>query len=160
MQTQKIYKLAADIGHKILSKQWHISCAESCTGGGLAFALTSVAGSSQWFKQSFVTYCNEAKQTMLGVDSATLEKHGAVSQQTVEQMALGCAARANAELAVSISGIAGPGGGSDDKPVGLVWFGFSLDGNITSTKQVFSGDREQVRLQAIEFALDYVNHRV
>ncbi|GAA0855881.1 nicotinamide-nucleotide amidohydrolase family protein [Aliiglaciecola litoralis] len=156
MLTQSIYSLANSLGEKLAANKQHISCAESCTGGGLAFALTSVAGSSNWFKQSYVTYSNQAKHDLLGVSLTTLNEQGAVSQPTVEQMAAGCAKSSCAEVAVAISGIAGPGGGSDDKPVGLVWFGFWIDGNLSCESRVFTGDRHQVRIRAIAFAMQYV----
>lgn len=148
-----IVNLATQLGQVLLSKNWQISCAESCTGGGIAYAITSTAGSSAWFNRSFVTYSNEAKQQLLGVTNATLEQHGAVSRETVLEMAAGTAKAANAEVALSVSGIAGPGGGSDDKPVGTVWFGFAVGDNFSSEKVVFAGDRYQVREQAIEHSL-------
>ncbi len=146
-------QIAASLGAVLAAKGWTISCAESCTGGGVAYAITSTAGSSEWFERSFVTYSNTAKVSLLGVDENTLATAGAVSAQTVEEMVAGCARRSNAEVAVAVSGIAGPGGGSIDKPVGLVWFGFFIDGKVISKQVIFNGDRQQVRDQAIEFAL-------
>lgn len=131
-----------------------ISCAESCTGGGLAYAFTSVAGSSAWFNQSYVTYANSAKMTLVNVPNSTLIQHGAVSKATVSAMARGCAAAAAADIAIALSGIAGPGGGTTDKPVGTVWFGWCMDGQIITACQLFEGDREAVRTQAIAFALE------
>lgn len=148
--------LAKQIGHILLQRRWTISFAESCTGGGLAYAITSTPGSSAWFKQSFVTYSNQAKQVLLKVDGQTLASHGAVSEQTVSEMARGCADRAQSEISIAVSGIAGPDGGSDDKPVGLVWFGFSVSGKLHTQKMQFSGDRQQVRQQAIEFSLNHL----
>ncbi|MCW8092819.1 CinA family protein [Alteromonas sp. ASW11-130] len=145
------------IGKMLVSRSWQVSCAESCTGGGVAYYLTSVAGSSDWFKQSWVTYSNEAKQTLLGVKSDTLLKFGAVSEQTVQEMAAGCARHANANIAISISGIAGPGGGSVEKPTGTVWFGFWLDGKTLQTHHVFDGDRNAVRNQAIAFCIEFLH---
>ncbi len=153
MISQSIANIAQQLGAQLNAKGWTVSCAESCTGGGVAFALTSVAGSSAWFERSFVTYSNQAKSELLMVDNDTLERWGAVSQQTVLEMANGCADKANANLAISVSGIAGPNGGTVDKPVGLVWFGFYLNGQSSSCHQVFKGNRETVRLQAIEFVL-------
>jgi nicotinamide-nucleotide amidase len=150
---QSISRFAQLIGDKLQQLNLTITCAESCTGGGLAYALTGVAGSSAWFNQSAVTYSNQAKQTLLGVSSRTLIAHGAVSEQTVSEMAKGAATLAHANMAISISGIAGPGGGTPDKPVGTVWFGFALEAEVQTRHQVFSGDREQVRLEAIQFAL-------
>lgn len=148
--------LAKKLGEILLSQGKQISCAESCTGGGIAYAITSTAGSSGWFNRSFVTYSNEAKQDLLGVKAATLAQFGAVSQQTVEEMAVGAASVANADCAISISGIAGPDGGSAEKPVGTVWFGFSNDGKVVSDSQVFSGNRHDVREKSIQFALQKV----
>ena len=136
------------------NKNWTLSCAESCTGGGVAYAITSVAGSSAWFKQSYVTYSNEAKQQLLQVSPHTLDTFGAVSAETVAAMAKGCAAQSNAEAAVAISGIAGPDGGSPEKPVGTVWFGFIMGQDSKTEVQCFDGDRSEVRCQAIDYALN------
>ena len=137
--------------HKLLA------VAESCTGGWLAKVLTDQAGSSDWFERGFVTYSNLAKHEMLGVSLNTLDNFGAVSEQTVAEMASGVLAHSHADISVSISGIAGPGGGSADKPVGLVWFGWAQheasDAVVLCEKKVFQGDREAVRLQAVAFAL-------
>ena len=154
--THDIEQLAQLLGQKLLAKNWTISCAESCTGGGLGYAITSISGSSTWFNQGFITYSNEAKQQLLGVSEQTLATDGAVSAQTVEQMAQGAANKASAQVAVSVSGIAGPDGGSTEKPVGTVWFGFYIDGQCHSLTQLFKGDRQQVRIKAIEFALSKV----
>ncbi|WP_018983537.1 CinA family protein [Salinimonas chungwhensis] len=145
------------IGQLLTANGLTISCAESCTGGGLAFAFTSVAGSSNWFEQSFVTYSNTAKQTLLGVEASVLLNDGAVSQRCVEAMVQGIAKRTGANVGVSISGIAGPGGGSEAKPVGTVWFGFYLSDQIVTVKQIFDGDRDSVRSQAVAFALQYLH---
>lgn len=118
------------IARNLTKKRQTVSCAESCTGGMLAAAFTSVAGSSQWFDQSFVTYSNKAKEDRLGVLPETLLEHGAVSRQTVYEMARGAKAVAQADYAVGISGIAGPGGGSESKPVGTVWFGFAFPAEV------------------------------
>ena len=147
------FDLASELGQLLLRKKYSITTAESCTGGGVAYWLTAVAGSSAYIDRSFVTYSNKAKQQMLAVRSATLLQYGAVSAETVAEMASGAAKAASAELAIAISGIAGPGGGSASKPVGLVCFGFYLQGTITTQQHVFKGDRQQVRQQAIEHAL-------
>ncbi len=133
-----------------------ISCAESCTGGGLAYAFTALPGSSTWFKCSVVTYANEAKTQMVSVPESTLQQFGAVSEQTVIAMAQGVVEHFHADIGISISGVAGPDGGSPEKPVGTVWFGFSLAGEIYASKQCFAGDREAVRKQAIEFAIEKI----
>lgn len=144
------------LGNALREKGWTVSCAESCTGGGIAYAFTSVSGSSQWFNQSWVTYSNQAKQQGLGVRQETLSNHGAVSPQTVYEMANGVQKHSGAELVVTVSGIAGPDGGSEDKPVGTVWFGFICNDESTQVKKVFAGDRETVRAQAIKFAINHL----
>ncbi|MFT4747446.1 MAG: nicotinamide-nucleotide amidase [Congregibacter sp.] len=151
--TEDITQLAQRLGNKLFAKGWQISCAESCTGGGIGYAITSISGSSAWFKKGYITYSNDAKQELLGVTEQTLIQHGAVSAATVEEMAAGAAKQANAEVAVAISGIAGPDGGTSEKPVGTVWFGFFINGQSMSQKQLITGDRQAVRIKAIEFAL-------
>lgn len=149
-----IFQLATALGEKLKQKQWLLAVAESCTGGGLAQAITSVPGSSDWFERGFVTYSNLAKQQMLGVTSQTLEVYGAVSEQSAKEMAEGVLTHSAASISVSITGIAGPAGGSKEKPIGLVWFGFAGKKFETVTKQKnFSGDRAAIREQAVEFVL-------
>ena len=148
------------IGSYLRGQNATVACAESCTGGGLAFALTAVAGSSDWFEQAFTTYSNSAKQSLLGVSEYTLQQHGAVSAQCVEEMAQGVRTRSAAAIGVSTSGIAGPGGGSADKPVGTVWFGLADASQTISVCQCFEGDRAQVRQQAIKYALELLHHRL
>jgi nicotinamide-nucleotide amidase len=148
-----LFETINELGDALRQRGWTVSCAESCTGGGVAFYLTSVAGSSDWFKQSWVTYSNEAKHHLLGVDVSTLDNFGAVSAQTVEAMCQGTIAHSGAQVAVAVSGIAGPGGGSLDKPVGTVWFGFYTPERQQQMKQIFDGDRKAVREQAISFAI-------
>ena len=144
------------ITEHLTSRRQTVTCAESCTGGLLAGALTSLSGSSQWFHQSFVTYSNQAKQDRLGVMPDTLLKHGAVSRETVYEMARGAKAVAQADYALSISGIAGPGGGSAAKPVGTVWFGLATPEGSFEKTALFTGDREAVRAQAVEYALAFL----
>lgn len=127
--------------------------AESCTGGMIAAALTDVAGSSAVVERGFVTYSNAAKVELLGVDPAVIDAKGAVSSEVAEAMANGALAHSHAHVAVSVTGIAGPDGGSPEKPVGLVWFGLSTGGKTTTEKQIFVGDRAAVRRQAVEKAL-------
>ena len=141
------------VGEALRQKGWSVSCAESCTGGGVAYALTSVAGSSDWFNQSYVTYSNQAKQALVNVSGDTLDKFGAVSAETVREMAEGTARQSAAQCTAAISGIAGPGGGSEEKPVGTVWFGFLCGEHEEQIKQVFSGNRDEVRQHAISFAI-------
>jgi nicotinamide-nucleotide amidase len=151
--TEDITQLAQLLGNKLAAKGWQISCAESCTGGGVGYAITSISGSSAWFKKGFITYSNDAKQDMLGVCEHTLNQYGAVSAETVEEMAAGAAKHANAEVAIAISGVAGPDGGTPDKPIGTVWFGFFINGENISQKLLIDGDRQTVRIKAVEFAL-------
>lgn len=146
------YELAASLGDLLKKANKTATCAESCTGGGVAYAITQVSGSSAYFEQGFVTYSNQAKQQMLGVSEISLEQHGAVSEAVVREMVAGACQRANADIGVAISGVAGPGGGSEHKPVGTVWFGFQ-GSECVAEKVHFDGDREKVREQAIDYAL-------
>lgn len=141
------------LGAALRKKSWSVSSAESCTGGGIAFAFTSVSGSSEWFNQSWVTYSNDAKHSCLNVEESTLSTYGAVSQETVAEMATGAQIKSQANVVVTVSGIAGPGGGSSDKPVGTVWFGFICGEQKQEIKKVFSGGRDAVRAQAVRFAV-------
>lgn len=158
--SKETIELARLLGEKLQQKGWYISCAESCTGGGIGYAITSISGSSGWFEQGFITYSNDAKQALLGVAKDDLDTQGAVSETVVMQMATGAAQKANADIAVAVSGVAGPGGGTPDKPVGTVWFGRYVlneqnEPSIEACRQVFEGDRHQVREQTIQFALEY-----
>lgn len=139
-------------GH-LQRRGWSLSCAESCTGGGIAAALTDVAGSSAWFDRGFVTYSNQAKQDMLGVSAETLAGFGAVSRETAVEMARGALARSAAQLSVAVTGIAGPGGGSPDKPVGTVWIAWASDEHIDTVCERFDGDRAGVRSATVDAAL-------
>lgn len=139
---------------QILTKNnWFIACAESCTGGWVAKQLTDRAGSSAWFERGFVTYSNRAKHEMLGVSLQTLDDVGAVSEAVVKQMAEGACKQAKVEVSLAISGIAGPGGGSKEKPVGLVWFAWCINGKTYSYSEIFQGDRDAVRQQAVNTAI-------
>ncbi|MCM1126568.1 MAG: CinA family protein [Lachnospiraceae bacterium] len=139
-----------------LLKERHmkISFAESCTGGLLSGRLVNVPGSSEVYEEGYVTYSNEAKYRLLGVDRQTLGSYGAVSKQVAMQMAQGAAKRSGAQAAVGITGVAGPGGGTPNKPVGLVYIGCYMEGNMTVTENYFSGSRGEVRKQAVEAALE------
>lgn len=137
-----------------------VTCAESCTGGLLSAELTKLSGSSAWFEAGFVTYSNEAKQQFLGVKDNTLAFYGAVSEETVREMALGALIAAKADFALSISGIAGPTGGSEEKPVGTVWFGLASKQRIWAKTALFSGDRNSIRAQAVQFALDFLCEKI
>jgi len=149
--------LAERAGHCLLARRWRVVAAESCTGGGVAAALTDVAGSSQWFERGYVTYSNLAKQQDLGVGAATLEAQGAVSAATVVEMAAGALEASGADLAVAVSGVAGPDGGTAAKPVGLVWFALaSRTAPVHSEARQFGGDRAAVRLAAVQRALELI----
>ena len=144
-----------EIRDKSVAKSWRIVTAESCTGGGVAHALTELEGASQLFDCGFVTYSDEMKKKILQVQPETLDQFGAVSRQVVEEMARGALAQGGAHLAVAISGVAGPGGGSADKPVGTVWFAWATRGGCSHTDcKLFQGARHEVREQAIGVALD------
>ncbi|BFM11160.1 nicotinamide-nucleotide amidase [Simiduia litorea] len=145
--------LVQQIADKLIAQSASLSVAESCTGGGVAQALTAVAGASAWFGYGFVTYANSAKIELLGVDEATLAAYGAVSHQVAEQMAEGARINASSTWALATTGIAGPDGGSAEKPVGMVWFAWAGPQGIRSQHRVFSGDRASVREQAVAFAL-------
>jgi len=154
MTDDELKQLSKSVGEALKQQGATVTTAESCTGGWVAKAITDIAGSSAWFERGFVTYSNEAKAQMIGVDVDTLNQHGAVSESVVIQMAEGALAAANASYALSISGIAGPDGGSEQKPVGTVWFGFaSRHGDTVTRHQCFSGDRDAVRRQATVYAL-------
>lgn len=145
---------AVRLGERLLRAGWRLATAESCTGGWIAKVVTDIPGSSAWFDRGFVTYSNLAKEEMLGVHRETLERLGAVSEATVAEMAAGAIAHSRAQVAVAVSGIAGPGGGSVDKPVGTVCFGWSLPGRQVQTRRLrFPGTREEVRHQAVCLAL-------
>lgn len=151
----KIIHTIIELSDKLLEREWLLATAESCTGGWLAKSCTDLAGSSAWFERGFVTYTNLSKNEMLGVDMALIEKHGAVSEETVGAMAAGTLEHSPAHIAVAISGIAGPGGGTEAKPVGTVCFGWMLrEGERVVKMAHFDGDREAVRRQAVEYALD------
>ena len=146
-------QLATELGQLLLRKKYSITTAESCTGGGIGYWLTAVPGSSAYVDRGFITYSNKAKQQLLAVRSATLLQFGAVSEQTVHEMAEGAAKAASANMAIAVSGIAGPDGGSAYKPVGTVCFAFYLNGSVISRQLLFSGDRQHIRHQAIDYAL-------
>jgi len=146
--------LAAGLGVALQRNGWWLATAESCTGGWLAQVVTSVAGSSAWFDRGFVTYSNAAKQDMLGVRAETLAQFGAVSEKTAREMAQGTLARSVAQIAIAITGIAGPSGGTPEKPVGTVCFAWAVAGfSCASSMQHFSGDRRQIRAASVGFAL-------
>ena len=149
-------ELARRIGERLKAAAAVLATAESCTGGWAAQAVTSVAGSSAWFDRGFVTYSNAAKRELLGVRDETLTRHGAVSEETAREMARGALQRSDATVAVSITGVAGPEGGSPDKPVGTVCFAWAVGDEVKSETRRFSGDRESVRRQSVIRALEGV----
>ncbi|VAW54133.1 Nicotinamide-nucleotide amidase [hydrothermal vent metagenome] len=152
---QKLSELAEQLGQCMTAKNMKLASAESCTGGWLAKIITDISGSSVWFSCSVVSYSNEAKQSLLDVSNNTLETFGAVSAETVREMTEGLFLRTEADVAVSISGIAGPNGGSADKPVGLVWLSWGKRGEpIFSESFNFKGDRVQVRKASVKQALN------
>ncbi len=145
--------LVTALADALLRRGWMLATAESCTGGLIAAACTDRAGSSDWFDRGFVSYSNEAKADMLGVDPALIAGNGAVSQVVARAMAHGAVRHSRARVSVAVTGIAGPTGGSADKPVGTVWFGFMVDGMLTSEDQRFEGDRAAVRAATVRHAL-------
>ena len=152
--TAELSALSIAIGDALASRKLVLACAESCTGGWVSQIVTNTAGSSAWFDRGFVTYSNAAKQEMLGVSGETLSNHGAVSEETAREMVQGALTHSLAGIALAVTGIAGPGGGSPGKPVGTVCFAWCMDqGPARSETRYFSGDREAVRRQAVVTAL-------
>lgn len=142
------------VSQLLLHYNYRLVTAESCTGGMVAAAMTEFAGSSQWFERGFVTYSNAAKQELLGVSDNTLELYGEVSEETAREMVAGALKHSHADVGVAVTGIAGPSGGSDEKPVGMVCFACQLpDCEISSTTQIFLGTRDQIRQQAVQYVL-------
>jgi nicotinamide-nucleotide amidase len=153
----ELKRLAARVGRHLLQKQLRAATAESCTGGWIAKALTDIAGSSQWFSEGFVTYSDESKMRRLGVPRAVLRRHGAVSEATARAMARGALRRSQAQVAVAVTGIAGPGGAVPGKPVGTVWLAWATRAKgairIGTALRRFRGDRDQVRRKTVRDAL-------
>src|SRR5580700_9672303 len=154
----KLQRLAARVGRRLLKQHRHVATAESCTGGWIAKALTDIAGSSQWFTEGFVAYSNEAKVARLGVPASILRNSGAVSEAAVRLMAEGAVRRSGADLAVAVTGIAGPGGAVPGKPVGTVWLGWATRRGrairVAAQLRHFRGDREAVRRKTVRVALE------
>lgn len=160
-QHTNLTTLSQQLGQTLAQHSYLLSLAESCTGGLVAAAITDIAGSSAWFDRGFVTYSNEAKQEMLAVSAKTLQTHGAVSEQTATEMATGALKHSRAHVAASITGIAGPAGGSEDKPVGMVCFAWAdKNGLLTTSTEYFSGNRQSVRQQAAAYAISGILHHV
>ncbi|MDM8560363.1 CinA family protein [Candidatus Parabeggiatoa sp. HSG14] len=158
MNLRELDHLAAELGAHLQQNNWHLVTAESCTGGWLAEAVTAIAGSSAWFDRGFITYSNVAKQEMLGVSSETLAKYGAVSKQTVLEMVNGALAHSHAQVGVAISGIAGPSGGTPDKPIGTVWIAYAVPHNVYAQHNYFRGGRFSIRQQAVMTVLERLAH--
>jgi nicotinamide-nucleotide amidase len=153
--TEALDKLAADLGRRLKGEGLVLATAESCTGGWIAKVLTDIPGSSGWFDRGYVTYSNRAKEEMLGVSAETLALYGAVSEAVVREMVEGTLIRSGAAIAVAVSGVAGPEGGSEEKPVGTVWFAWSRTGaDSVSERFQFAGNREEIRHQSVRVALE------
>jgi len=148
-----VHQLAIRVGNKLREARLMLATAESCTGGMVATAITDISGSSVWFERGFVTYSNQAKTEMIGVPPELIEKHGAVSVPVARAMAEGALSNSRAQVSLSITGVAGPGGGTPEKPVGMVSFGWSNRLHTSVETLVFKGDREQIRVQAAAHAL-------
>ena len=154
MNQEKLERISSELGELLKLKDYSFTCAESCTGGWVGHALTSIPGSSEWFGSSFVTYSYEAKTQILGVSSEDLDNFGAVSEEIVEQMVSGALHKSDANVGVAISGIAGPAGGTDTKPVGTVCFAWKINGqDVKTSTEFFAGERNEVRYSSVERAL-------
>jgi len=153
MSNETTAALIKRLALRLQTRGWMMATAESCTGGMIAAACTDLAGSSLWFERGLVTYSNQAKTELLGVDAALIEQHGAVSEPVARAMAAGAIARSAAQVAVAVTGVAGPSGGSAAKPVGTVWFGWALPGRLESQCMHFAGDRAAVRQATVLHAL-------
>ncbi|MDE0309221.1 MAG: nicotinamide-nucleotide amidase [Acidiferrobacterales bacterium] len=152
--SREIHRLAAEAGAALRDRKLKVATVESCTGGWIAQAMTDIAGSSTWFERGFVTYSNDAKQELVGVQAQTLAQHGAVSGEVAQQMAIGGIRSSRADVAVSVTGIAGPDGGSAEKPVGTVWIAWaSRDGHSNAVRHRLQGNRRAVRESSVEQAL-------
>ena len=161
MSDADLLALSERVGRRLQARGLMLATAESCTGGLIAGAITDIGGSSAWFERGFVTYSNEAKMEMLGVGAACLQQFGAVSEPTAREMADGALAHSVADVAVAVTGVAGPTGGTPDKPVGMVCFGWALRGGATDTEtRHFPGDRAQVRALTVRHALEGILKRI
>jgi nicotinamide-nucleotide amidase len=151
---EELHQLAVELGDKLIARGWMLATAESCTGGWVGQLVTALPGSSHWYERGFITYANAAKIEMLGVPEEILATHGAVSEETASAMAAGALAHSHAQATLAISGIAGPGGGTPQKPVGLVCYGWALaDGTVMSSTCRLDGDRDEIRSRAVAAAL-------
>ncbi|MDH5634143.1 MAG: CinA family protein [Gammaproteobacteria bacterium] len=162
---QHEHSLVAELAKALQERGVMLATAESCTGGGVAYAITAIPGSSHWFDRGFVVYTNAAKSEMLGVDASIIDAHGAVSEQVARALAEGVLTHSHADFSLAITGVAGPGGGSPEKPVGTVWFAWAGTGSpVLAERRRFSGNRDEVRQQSVEAALqgmlDYIQKSV
>jgi len=147
--------IAKQIGEKLARKSWFLTTAESCTGGMISMLITDIAGSSKWFDRGFITYSNQAKQQMLGVSEQTILNFGAVSHETVREMANGAIENSNAQVSIAISGVAGPDGGSEEKPVGTVLIAWKVpERDVLTERFQFQGNRQEIRQQAAQLSLE------
>ena len=153
-------RLCASLALALQARGWMLATAESCTGGLIAAYCTDLPGSSHWFERGFVSYSNAAKQEMLGVPAALIDRHGAVSEPVARAMAAGAVAQSQAQVSIAVTGIAGPGGGSDDKPAGTVWFAWCVGSRLDSERCVFGGDRNAVREATVIHALQGLHLRL
>jgi nicotinamide-nucleotide amidase len=149
-----LYGLVADLAYFLKKNGLLLTSAESCTGGLIAAACTELAGSSEWFERGFVSYSNAAKTELLGVDAALIERHGAVSEEVARAMAQGAISQSHAQVALAVTGVAGPGGGSAAKPVGTVWFGWVTPAGVVSEMRRFDGDRRHIRQATVLYAME------
>jgi nicotinamide-nucleotide amidase len=153
-QNIDLHEITQDLARVLIKNNWHLSTAESCTGGMVAASITELAGSSEWFERGYVTYSNQSKSEDIDVSQNLIEQHGAVSDQVARAMALGAKQNSGSDLSLSITGIAGPTGGSPEKPIGTVCFAWALaNDQIVSETKHFEGNRQQIRQQACDFSL-------
>ena len=158
--SQSIASITQRVGEDLLRKNAKLTTAESCTGGGIAEAITAIAGSSQWFEYGYITYANKAKEQLLNVDQQALDSYGAVSEQVVEQMAAGALKSSGADYAIAVTGIAGPDGGTEHKPVGTVWICWLTPEKTLVEKYQLQGDRQAIRQQVIKISLQELLHQL
>jgi nicotinamide-nucleotide amidase len=154
--TKPIVELITDLAVSLMDAKQKVCTAESCTGGLIAKSFTDLAGSSAWFERGFVTYSNESKAEMLGVSESVIEQYGAVSESVATAMAVGALSHSHADYSIAVTGVAGPGGGSDEKPVGTVWIGVASKTQTRTQKFLFGGDRETIRLMTMQSAIEQV----
>ena len=153
-QNIDLHEITQELARVLIKNHWHLSTAESCTGGMVAASITELAGSSEWFERGYVTYSNQSKSEDIDVSQNLIEQHGAVSDQVARAMALGAKQNSGSDLSLSITGIAGPTGGSPEKPIGTVCFAWALaNDQIVSETKHFEGNRQQIRQQACDFSL-------